>query len=70
MEMLREYVDITGTDLSQLRQSWESSTAEECWLNDNVEFMYKILNIYSNSIPIQAAFQGTNELNTKRILEK
>ena len=36
MEMLREYVDITGTDLSQLRQSWESSTAEECWLNDNV----------------------------------
>ena len=32
----QQTIDVTGTDLSRLRQQWESAAAEQCWLNDNV----------------------------------
>ena len=27
----QQTIDVTGTDLSRLRQQWESAAAEQCW---------------------------------------
>lgn len=36
MEKRYRQIDITGNDLNTLRQMWESSNIQDCWLNDNV----------------------------------
>ena len=39
----QQYIDITGNDLNRLKQLWESSTPQDCWLNDNVGALYKLV---------------------------
>ena len=46
----QQTIDVTGTDLSRLRQQWESAAAEQCWLNDNVnQFVLFIGTIHAHS---------------------